>query len=96
MRRDEAVNYAQCNRLDVEIVYKVRHYRDDRVHYEYDPHHRVFGAALMHERCDKVRAAGGGVSLQGQHDADAHKEAAEHRAEQNIVENWRQREVFQE
>ena len=45
---------------------------------------------------DKVRAAGGGVSLQGQHDADAHKEAAEHRAEQNIVKNRRQREVFQE
>lgn len=58
MRGDVAVNDAEDNGLDVEIVNEIRKDRNGRVEREDDFHHRKFGMMLVDVCGDEVRAAG--------------------------------------
>ena len=81
MAGNKAVDKAEDDRLDLEIINKIRDSRNDRVDAENDPDEVVFRIFVMNERGDKVSTAGAAADAHNAAVAEAAYNARRHRCE---------------
>lgn len=64
-RGDKAIDDAQNDRLDIEVVYEIGQHGDSRVQRENDVDERIFGALFVDVGRDEIGAAGAAAAADG-------------------------------